>query len=480
MEDIARTVDGLSIKDSVTEMDDGKTELASAGKSSATGGSSNNENGTVWTAKKQVLSSEPKLVEVLDFIFPFCLCKNGTDSGFALVGKAWAGAWRTFFRQVDVISPVYLNFPQSVRSVDQRLSLVENLVSNLISRDAAEGAAGDSAGHSRVNSMQMRLYLYHVIQQYIAEPKPHNLGAELYALVEPLLKLCLRLAKGAVVRAGDEALAPYLARVHASYIKSAEIVLHGFSHLNLFYCNTRKGLPRLPTISATVFGHYVESFEAATVADVLALVPPTEPTPLPATTLSFVSPEGGVLRLSSESALVSQSVMLSTFLHSLHCPSSAPLSLSFPGQHNIALLAKLEALLETGALDGLQIPKPLPGPLESLLSPTLVEFMESLSQEELFELILVASAHDMKPLLDLGCAAVASMVRGKSPDEIRTQLNLPKPADYIPSEEELRQLHDEIMGDVDEEEDEAMLAAAEAAMQEADAAAAAAAAEEGT
>jgi S-phase kinase-associated protein 1 len=56
-----------------------------------------------------------------------------------------------------------------------------------------------------------------------------------------------------------------------------------------------------------------------------------------------------------------------------------------------------------------------------------------LDQEVLFELILAANYMDIKPLLDLTCATVASMIKGKSPEEIRKTFNIVN--DFTPEEE---------------------------------------------
>jgi len=56
-----------------------------------------------------------------------------------------------------------------------------------------------------------------------------------------------------------------------------------------------------------------------------------------------------------------------------------------------------------------------------------------LEQVLLFELILAANYMDIKPLLDLTCATVASMIKGKTPDEIRATFNITN--DFSPEEE---------------------------------------------
>jgi len=56
-----------------------------------------------------------------------------------------------------------------------------------------------------------------------------------------------------------------------------------------------------------------------------------------------------------------------------------------------------------------------------------------IDQEKLFELILAANFMDIKPLLDLTCAAVASLIKGKTPEEIRKTFNIVN--DFTPEEE---------------------------------------------
>jgi len=81
-----------------------------------------------------------------------------------------------------------------------------------------------------------------------------------------------------------------------------------------------------------------------------------------------------------------------------------------------------------------EIEKPLKSAnMREVVSEWDASFVE-IEQEHLFELILAANYMDIKPLLDLTCAKVASMIKGKSPEEIRQKFNIKN--DFTPEEEE--------------------------------------------
>merc|ERR1712066_55623 len=82
-------------------------------------------------------------------------------------------------------------------------------------------------------------------------------------------------------------------------------------------------------------------------------------------------------------------------------------------------------------------PKEIEKPLKSqnmrdVCSEWDANFIE-VDQETLFELILAANYMDVKALLDLTCAKVASMIKGKSPEDIRAKFNIQN--DFTPEEE---------------------------------------------
>ena len=57
--------------------------------------------------------------------------------------------------------------------------------------------------------------------------------------------------------------------------------------------------------------------------------------------------------------------------------------------------------------------------LADVTTPWYTDFVNGLEQEELFELILASNYLDIKPLLELTCAKVATMIKNKTIPEIR-------------------------------------------------------------
>eukprot|EP00347_Sterkiella_histriomuscorum_P017320 403349837 len=80
-----------------------------------------------------------------------------------------------------------------------------------------------------------------------------------------------------------------------------------------------------------------------------------------------------------------------------------------------------------------EIEKPLrSNNLNDVTTPWYAEFV-NLDQEMLFEVILAANYMDIKALLELACAKVASMIKNKSIPEIRKFFSIEN--DFTPEEE---------------------------------------------
>ena len=81
-----------------------------------------------------------------------------------------------------------------------------------------------------------------------------------------------------------------------------------------------------------------------------------------------------------------------------------------------------------------QIDKPLRSTeLSDVTTPWYTDFVNGLEQEELFELILASNYLDIKPLLELTCAKVATMIKNKTIPEIRKFFSIEN--DFTPEEE---------------------------------------------
>lgn len=80
-----------------------------------------------------------------------------------------------------------------------------------------------------------------------------------------------------------------------------------------------------------------------------------------------------------------------------------------------------------------EIEKPLKSKeMKQVVSEWYANYIE-LDQQALFAVILAANLLEIQPLLDLSCAKVATMIKGKSPEEIRQTFNIVN--DFTPEEE---------------------------------------------
>lgn len=80
-----------------------------------------------------------------------------------------------------------------------------------------------------------------------------------------------------------------------------------------------------------------------------------------------------------------------------------------------------------------EIEKPLRSAnMSEVVNEWYANFAKNTEQQHLFDLVLAANYLDIKPLLDLTCATVASHIKGKNPDEIRRQFNIVN--DFTPEE----------------------------------------------
>ncbi|KFK44141.1 hypothetical protein AALP_AA1G220400 [Arabis alpina] len=77
---------------------------------------------------------------------------------------------------------------------------------------------------------------------------------------------------------------------------------------------------------------------------------------------------------------------------------------------------------------------PLPNVTGAILAKVIEYYFAKFDdQATLFDVILAANYLNISGLLDLTCKTVADMMRGKTPDELRTHFNIKN--DYTPEEE---------------------------------------------
>ena len=145
--------------------------------------------------------------------------------------------------------------------------------------------------------------------------------------------------------------------------------------------------------------------------------------------LKLVSKEGQTFSISKDAAV--RSNLIKNMLEDAGPEEDIPL----PNISTGILEFVLEYLnhYQDPAVTPPEIEKPLKTANFSELVPAWDNQFVEKPHEVLFELILAANYLDIKGLLDLSAAKVASMIKGKTPEEIRRTFNIVN--DFTPEEE---------------------------------------------
>jgi len=100
-----------------------------------------------------------------------------------------------------------------------------------------------------------------------------------------------------------------------------------------------------------------------------------------------------------------------------------------------AVLRKVIVFLEYhSTTPSKEIEKPIKSAnMKEVVSEWDADFVD-VDHDMLFELVLAANYMDIKSLLDLACAKIASMIKGRTPEQIRQTFNIK--SDFSPEEEE--------------------------------------------
>lgn len=105
--------------------------------------------------------------------------------------------------------------------------------------------------------------------------------------------------------------------------------------------------------------------------------------------------------------------------------------------HNVKshILAKIKEYLEYYKdVEPKEIERPLPSSnFNECVDPWDYQFIDQ-ELDIIFEIILSANYMDIKPLMELASSKVASIIKGKTPDEIRKTFNIQN--DFTPEEEQ--------------------------------------------
>ena len=136
-------------------------------------------------------------------------------------------------------------------------------------------------------------------------------------------------------------------------------------------------------------------------------------------TLTLNSSDNIKVTIDSKSA--ERSVLLKGLLQDYSVENEIPM----PDINGEILKKCVEYMIHYKETDPKEIPRPLPS--SNLLDVTEewdVNFISGGDLDSVFDVINAANYLDLKALLDLSCAKIASIMKGKTADEIRNIFNL--------------------------------------------------------
>ena len=144
--------------------------------------------------------------------------------------------------------------------------------------------------------------------------------------------------------------------------------------------------------------------------------------------VKLVSQDGETIEV--EKAIISLSGLIKSMLEDSGADEDIPL----PNVKSAILKKIIEYCAHSKDSPQNEIEKPLKSAsIQDVVTDKWYATFIEVDQEVLFELILAANYLDIKPLLELGCASVAAMMKGKTPEQIRTLFHIEN--DFTPEEE---------------------------------------------
>lgn len=143
--------------------------------------------------------------------------------------------------------------------------------------------------------------------------------------------------------------------------------------------------------------------------------------------ITLVSSDGEKIQISEKAA--KRSILIKGILDDYPEDQEIPL-------HNVkmTILQRVVSYLENYAeIDPKEIERPLPSNnFNECVDSWDYQFID-VELDVVFEIILAANYMDIKPLMELASSKVASIIKGKSPEEIRKIFNIQN--DFTPEEE---------------------------------------------